>query len=148
MLGFAKFIPPYANISDSDDILGGVNYASGASGIRQETAKHMGDNVAFGLQISHHKIIVARIAIRLGGFRNAINYLNKCLYYVNIGSNDYINNYYLPQFYPTSRIYNTEQYAEVLIKQYSPYIKVYLFQLFIYVCVICIYTKYHPVREI
>lgn len=107
-----------------------------------------GDNVAFGLQILHHKIIVARIAIRLGGFRNAINYLNKCLYYVNIGSNDYINNYYLPQFYPTSRIYNTEQYAEVLIKQYSPYIKVYLFQLFIYVCVICIYTKYHPVREI
>lgn len=41
MLGFTKFIPPYANISDSDDILRGVNYASGASGIRLETAKHM-----------------------------------------------------------------------------------------------------------
>lgn len=123
MLGFAKFIPPYANISDSDDILRGVNYASGASGIRSETAKHMGANVALGLQILHHKIIFARIVIKLRGLRNAINYLNKCLYYVNIGSNDYINNYYLPQFYPTSRIYNTEQYAEVLISQYSSYIK-------------------------
>ncbi|GAU35554.1 hypothetical protein TSUD_384020 [Trifolium subterraneum] len=38
-LGFKKFIPPFANIIGSD-ILKGVNYASGAAGIREETGKH------------------------------------------------------------------------------------------------------------
>jgi hypothetical protein len=37
LLGFEKFIPPFANINGSD-ILKGVNYASGGAGIRGETS--------------------------------------------------------------------------------------------------------------
>jgi len=37
LLGFENFIPPFANINGSD-ILKGVNYASGAAGIRTETS--------------------------------------------------------------------------------------------------------------
>ncbi|XP_045804723.1 GDSL esterase/lipase At1g29670-like [Trifolium pratense] len=117
-LGFTDFIPPFANTNGSN-ISHGVNYASGSAGISFETAKHMGDNVPLLLQLIHHNIIVSKIALMLGGLPQAQQYLKKCLYYVNIGSNDYINNYYLPQFYPSSRLFNPEQYAQVLSDQFS-----------------------------
>nr|AFK46786.1 unknown [Medicago truncatula] len=123
LLGFKKFIPPFANTIGSD-ILKGVNYASGAAGIRNETGKrNVGDNIALGLQIKNHKKIVSRIAAKFGGLPQAKHYLNKCLYYVNIGSNDYINNYYQPLLYSTSHIYNPDQYAKVLVNQLSNYIE-------------------------
>jgi hypothetical protein len=90
-----------------------------------------GGNVDLGMQIANHRTIVTRIAIRLGGMPQAQQYLKKCLYYVNIGSNDYINNYYLPQYYRTSRTYNPEQYAQVLINQVSNYLQVYIFLFFV-----------------
>lgn len=40
LLGFENLIPPFANTSGSD-ILKGVNYASGAAGIRVESGTHM-----------------------------------------------------------------------------------------------------------
>ena len=40
LLGFDKLIPPFETANDSD-ILQGVNYASGAAGIRQETGNHL-----------------------------------------------------------------------------------------------------------
>ncbi|KAM1796557.1 hypothetical protein ACFX11_036790 [Malus domestica] len=41
----------------------------------------------------------------------------------------WINNYFKPQFYPTSRISTPEQYAQVLIEQYSRQILVTIFYL-------------------
>lgn len=40
LLGFDDYIPPYALASD-DAILKGVNYASAAAGIRDETGKQL-----------------------------------------------------------------------------------------------------------
>ncbi|XP_058749185.1 GDSL esterase/lipase At1g29670-like [Vicia villosa] len=121
LLGFGKFIPPFANTTGFD-ILKGVNYASASAGIRNETGKRTaGTNIDYGQQINNHKIIVARIATKLGGFRNARQYLNKCLYYIYIGTNDYALNYFQPNLYNTSRMYNPEEYAKVLIDQYSVY---------------------------
>ncbi|KAL4614050.1 hypothetical protein ACB092_07G027500 [Castanea dentata] len=97
-LGFNNSIPPFAT-ARGQEILEGVNYASGAAGIRKETEQQhilLGNNESL-----------------------ATAYLNKCIYSVAIGSNDYLNNYFLPQFYPTSRIYNQEQYATVLVQQLS-----------------------------
>ncbi|CAI8590939.1 unnamed protein product [Vicia faba] len=118
LLEVEDFIPPFANLGDSD-IRKGVNYASGAAGIRNESGKQLGDIIPLRQQIKNHKTIVSKIIKELGGESKAKEYLKKCLYYVNIGSNDYLNNYFMPKIYPTSRIYNPEQYAEVLIKQYS-----------------------------
>lgn len=39
-MGFDDFIPPYAEAS-GDDILKGVNYASAAAGIRDETGQQL-----------------------------------------------------------------------------------------------------------
>ncbi|XP_012568212.1 GDSL esterase/lipase At1g29670-like isoform X2 [Cicer arietinum] len=118
LLGFKKFIPPFANTSGSD-ILKGVNYASGGAGIRIETSMTMGSVISLGLQLTNHRVIVSQIATKLGSLDKAQQYLNKCLYYVNIGSNDYINNYFLPQFYPTRLIYSPKQYAEALVEELS-----------------------------
>ncbi|PWA78751.1 SGNH hydrolase-type esterase domain-containing protein [Artemisia annua] len=82
LLGFLKFIPPYALATDQE-ISTGVNYGSGYSGIRKETGRVL----------------------------------------VNIRSDDYTNNYLVPNSYPTSRIYTPDQYAAVLLRQYSQQLK-------------------------
>lgn len=86
-----------------------------------------GDNLSFNRQLANHLLIVSRIKIMMwvSGGRD---YLAKCLYTVGFGSNDYINNYFLPQFYSTSRIYpSPDRYAAVLIQQYSLQLKVSVF---------------------
>ncbi|XP_055961914.1 uncharacterized protein LOC126682071 [Mercurialis annua] len=118
-LGFDTFIPPFANVLDSE-VLKGVNYASGSAGILFETGKHAGQNIEFDQQLRNHEVIMSRIA-RLYGNSTALaaQHLNKCLYISSIGSNDYINNFYLPNFFNSSKIYTPAQFADVLIKQYS-----------------------------
>ncbi|KAF1881902.1 hypothetical protein Lal_00038544 [Lupinus albus] len=122
-LGFSHLMPPYANTSGFD-VVEGVNYASGAGGIRKETGTHAGPDMNLELQINNHKVIISQIAAKLGGPDKAQQHLNKCLYYINIGSNDYINNYFLRNTYSTSRTYTPEQYAEALVQQYSQQIRV------------------------
>lgn len=88
-----------------------------------------GSVISLGLQLTNHRVIVSQIATKLGSLDKAQQYLNKCLYYVNIGSNDYINNYFLPQFYPTRLIYSPKQYAEALVEELSSNLLVHLLKL-------------------
>ncbi|KAI3719115.1 hypothetical protein L6452_20006 [Arctium lappa] len=111
-LGFREFIPPYATATDKQ-ISTGVNYGSGSAGIREESGSHLGDRISLDRQLLHHKSTISRLS------RSQRKTLKKCIYIVNIGSNDYINNYLLYDIYNTSQIYSTDQYAEVLIQQYS-----------------------------
>lgn len=60
----------------------------------------------------------------LGDEDSAANYLSKCIYSIGVGSNDYLNNYFMPLYYSTSRQYSTEEYADILIQQYSEQIRV------------------------
>nr|XP_034926694.1 GDSL esterase/lipase At4g18970-like [Populus alba] len=122
LLGFDQFIPPFAT-ARSRDILVGVNYASGAAGIRDESGRQMGDRISLNEQLQNHAATFNRLIQLLGTKRAAAKYLNKCLYYVSLGTNDYINNYFLPVNYITSRLYTPDQYAKVLIHQYSQQIK-------------------------
>lgn len=79
-------------------------------------------------QLQNHQSIVSEIINRFGQNESAAKeYLNKCIYAVGMGTNDYVSNYYLPQFYPTSTIYTPQQYATVLAQQYSQQLKVSMF---------------------
>ncbi|KAF5738287.1 putative zinc finger protein [Tripterygium wilfordii] len=118
LLGFEEFIPPYATANGSE-LLQGVNYASGSAGIRDETGKQLGHCISIDEQLQHHKITISNIVNILGDQTQATNHLNKCLYSVQVGSNDYLNNYFVPEYYKTSTQYTPEQYAAVLAKQYS-----------------------------
>ncbi|KAL5720392.1 hypothetical protein ACHQM5_013064 [Ranunculus cassubicifolius] len=117
-LGFRNFIPPYSQASGRA-ILSGVNYASAAAGIRDETGQQLGSRIAFNGQLRNYQTTVQQVVNILGDEDTAANYLSKCIYTVGLGSNDYLNNYFMPQTYSTSRRYNPTQYADVLIQQYT-----------------------------
>ncbi|KAK8629970.1 hypothetical protein V6N13_078784 [Hibiscus sabdariffa] len=118
LLGFENYIPPYSN-ARGQQILGGVNYASAAAGIREETGQQLGARISFSGQVRNYRQTVAQVVNLLGSEANASNYLSKCIYSIGLGSNDYLNNYFMPLLYSTSRRYNPEQYANVLIQQYT-----------------------------
>ncbi|XP_068325312.1 GDSL esterase/lipase At1g29670-like isoform X1 [Pyrus communis] len=118
LLGFENYIPAFA-YANGTDILQGVNYASGAAGIRKESGKQLGARISMGEQLKNHRTTVLRIIDIFGKKSLAKNQLNQCLYSVGMGSNDYINNYFMPQYYTTSQKYTLEEYADVLIKQYT-----------------------------
>ncbi|KAL5839226.1 hypothetical protein ACOSQ3_011932 [Xanthoceras sorbifolium] len=122
LLGLKAYLPPFSS-AFTHDILKGVNYASGTAGILDETGKEMGDNISFNIQILHHRCIVSHIIARLRSSNlyndTAAQHLNKCLYTVVIGSNDYINNYFMPQYYPSSHLFTPQQFADLLIQDYS-----------------------------
>ncbi|CAK7350338.1 unnamed protein product, partial [Dovyalis caffra] len=121
LLGFRNFTPSFLTASGSN-ILKGVNYASGSAGIRDETGKQLGINIELNKQLQNHQVIISRIVDMLGN-ESATKHLSKCLYSFVIGSNDYLNNYFMPKYYNTSSQFTPEQYATVLIKQYSQQIK-------------------------
>nr|XP_043610629.1 GDSL esterase/lipase At5g45670-like [Erigeron canadensis] len=120
LLGFKSSIPPFAT-AKGEELISGVNYASGAAGIRDETGLHMGGRICLGNQIKNHLITILRLSylIGKGSLVETRKYLSQCIYTVGMGNNDYINNYFVPKYYQTSIRYTPEQYAQVLIKQYS-----------------------------
>ncbi|KAJ6738346.1 GDSL-LIKE LIPASE/ACYLHYDROLASE [Salix koriyanagi] len=122
-LGFRNYIPPYATASGRA-ILGGVNYASAAAGIRDETGQQLGDRISFSGQVRNYQNTVSQIVNILGDEDTAANYLSKCIFSIGLGSNDYLNNYFMPQYYSTSRQYTPDQYADALIQQYSTQLKI------------------------
>ncbi|CAO2842276.1 unnamed protein product [Amaranthus hypochondriacus] len=120
LLGFKDYIPPYST-AKGKQILKGVNYASGAAGIRSETGQHLGERISMDEQLKNHAVTIAKLPwyAPLTGLLN----LKKCLYTVNMGSNDYINNYFNPDHYSSSSLYTPQQYAELLTTQYAAQLK-------------------------
>lgn len=47
------------------------------------------------------------------------SYLSKCLFYSGMGSNDYLNNYFMRDFYSTGSDYTPQAYATALVQDYS-----------------------------
>ncbi|KAL8140507.1 hypothetical protein V2J09_006528 [Rumex salicifolius] len=122
LLGFDDYIPPYATAS-GQDILRGINYASAAAGIREETGQQLGARITFSGQVSNYKNTVSQVVDILGDEDSAANYLSKCIYSVGLGSNDYLNNYFMPLYYSTSNRYTVDQYADILIQDYGQQIR-------------------------
>lgn len=80
-----------------------------------------GTHISLDDQLQNHQKVIKAI-VGLVGEAKAMQLLNSCLYTVGMGSNDYINNYFLRG---SSASQNTpEQYATLLIDQYSSQLKV------------------------
>lgn len=118
LLGFDDYITPYAQ-ARGQDILRGVNYASAAAGIREETGQQLGGRISFSGQVNNYRNTVSQVVNLLGDDNSAGDYLSKCVYSIGLGSNDYLNNYFMPTLYSSSRRYNVQQYADVLLQQYK-----------------------------
>ncbi|EPS68861.1 hypothetical protein M569_05905 [Genlisea aurea] len=118
LLGIDQPILPYSSAS-GQDVLRGVNFASAAAGIRQETGMQLGARIAFSEQVNNYKNTAAEVVNILGDEDSAANYIGKCVFSVGMGSNDYLNNYFMPQYYQTSQQYTPEEYADALIQEYT-----------------------------
>ncbi|KAL7086362.1 hypothetical protein ACP275_14G334500 [Erythranthe tilingii] len=120
LLGFPNYIPPYAR-TGGRALFQGANYASGASGIRDETGNNLGDHMSMNQQVDHFATTVQQLRRYFRGDNiNALAaYLSKCIFYCGLGSNDYLNNYFMTDYYPTSSQYTPKAYAASLIQDYS-----------------------------
>lgn len=120
-LGFDRPISPFVTVRGSDT-LRGVNYASGLAGILDETGYLGGGRFTFNAQLLNHATIISRITLLRNDLNTTNDYLKRCLYVVNIGSNDYLNNYLQPPFYPRSNL-SPQQFADLLIRNLSKQLK-------------------------
>ncbi|KAK7246256.1 hypothetical protein RIF29_41118 [Crotalaria pallida] len=94
--------PPYlAPTTVGPVVLKGVNYASGGGGILNGTGKIFGDRINFDAQIDNFANTRQDIISSIG-VPAALNLLEKAIFSVTIGSNDFINNYLTPPPLSTS----------------------------------------------
>ncbi|KAF7021123.1 hypothetical protein CFC21_034120 [Triticum aestivum] len=113
-LGFQPpFIPAYA-MAQPSDYARGLNFASGAAGVRPETGNNLGGHYPLSEQVSHFRSVVGQIAPAGRDKR-----LGRCIYYVGMGSNDYLNNYFMPDYYNTAQAYDPAAYAAALLQEYE-----------------------------
>lgn len=70
-------------------------------------------------QVRNYQTTVQEVASILGDEDSAANYLSQCIFHVAIGGNDYLNNYFMPAFYTSGSQYTPEQWADLLIQEYS-----------------------------
>lgn len=110
------FPPPYLSLeSNTAKILQGVNYASAAAGILDVTGRHYGSRVTFNGQIGlFAKTVKYQLPLLIPDPAALSHFIAASVFVINIGSNDYINNYLLPSMYTTSRRYSSESFADLL----------------------------------
>lgn len=95
-LGLKDYTPPYlAPTTAGPLILQGVSYASGGSGILNETGKIFGGRINMDAQLDNFANTRQDIISRIG-ITGAEKLLNGALFSVITGSNDFINNYLTP----------------------------------------------------
>ncbi|XP_020208509.1 GDSL esterase/lipase At1g71691-like, partial [Cajanus cajan] len=109
-------IPAYTEAS-GNQMLHGVNYASAAAGILDATGRNFVGRIPFDQQIRNFENTLNQLAGNLGA-ANMATALARCIFFVGMGSNDYLNNYLMPN-YPTRNQYNGPQYADLLVQTYN-----------------------------
>ncbi|KAG8086647.1 hypothetical protein GUJ93_ZPchr0010g11124 [Zizania palustris] len=109
-------VPPYSQAS-GQQLLQGVNYASAAAGILDDSGGNFVGRIPFNQQIQNFESTVEQIAGAVGR-EAAAAMVAQSILFVGLGSNDYLNNYLMPN-YNTRREYNPRQFADLLTQQYA-----------------------------
>uniref|UniRef100_A0A0E0JTV4 GDSL esterase/lipase n=1 Tax=Oryza punctata TaxID=4537 RepID=A0A0E0JTV4_ORYPU len=114
------YLPPFATTTtglNSTSLFTGVNYASAAGGILDETGHHLGERFSLSQQVLNLESNLDTIRSQMeGGYDD---YLAKSIAVMVLGSNDYINNYLLTSLYDSGYNNSPEDYADLLIDHYS-----------------------------
>ncbi|KAI4321257.1 hypothetical protein MLD38_034656 [Melastoma candidum] len=106
--------PPFLSLAPDDDaLLQGVNYASGGAGILNETGLYFIQRLSFDDQINYFNKTRQAIKGKIGEAATAA-LCNKAIYFIGIGSNDYVNNFLQP-FLPDGQQYSHDEFLELLI---------------------------------
>ncbi|KAI3956877.1 hypothetical protein MKX01_000911 [Papaver californicum] len=121
MLGL-PLIPPYLSLASKgiNIDLDGFNYASAAAGILDETGGNYAARVSMNAQLlMFEKTIKLQLPSKFKSQENLAEYVSKSMYYIAMGSNDYINNYLMPNLYLSSKLLTPESFADYLISTLS-----------------------------
>ncbi|CAN8298761.1 unnamed protein product [Cochlearia groenlandica] len=118
LLGLPE-IPAFMETIDGGvDILRGVNYASAAGGILEETGRHLGERFSMRRQVEN----LDKTLMEISKGRSVLSvkdYMAKSLVVVSLGNNDYINNYLKPTLFLTSSIYDPSSFADLLLSNFT-----------------------------
>ncbi|KAJ8429678.1 hypothetical protein Cgig2_015020 [Carnegiea gigantea] len=106
--------PPYLSLLPNDDkLLKGVNYASGGAGILNDTGLYFIQRLSFDDQINCFGNTTMAIKAKIG--EEAGNkLLQEAVYFIGIGSNDYVNNFLQP-FMAAGLQYSHDEFVGLLI---------------------------------
>ncbi|XP_042043376.1 GDSL esterase/lipase At5g37690-like [Salvia splendens] len=106
--------PPYLSLSPTDDtIFRGVNYASGGAGILNDTGLYFIERLSLDDQIEKFERTKQRMRAKIGD--EAANKLcNEAVYFIGIGSNDYVNNFLQP-FFADGQQFTHDEFLELLV---------------------------------
>ncbi|XP_025819369.1 GDSL esterase/lipase At1g71250-like [Panicum hallii] len=125
-----EYVPPYTTPGlNGTALLGGVNYASAAGGILDETGRHLGDRFSLSQQVLNLESNLNAIRSQFGDEDDRSGYerhLARSVAVMVLGGNDYINNYLLAPLYDSGDRYTLDEYAGLLLDLYARQILVSL----------------------
>ncbi|CAM8915682.1 unnamed protein product [Rhodiola kirilowii] len=107
-LGQPNFAAPFLdpNVTDQQ-ILHGVNYASGGGGIMNATGSIFVNRLSMDIQIDYFNITRKRIDRIMGASKARDYVMKRSIFSITVGSNDFLNNYLLPVISTGARISQT-----------------------------------------
>lgn len=70
-------------------------------------------------------------------------YLSKCIFYSGMGSNDYLNNYFMTDFYNTKSQFTPQAYASSLLQDYDRQLRVSIIFLVIVFSILVFFNYYN-----
>ncbi|KAG8094274.1 hypothetical protein GUJ93_ZPchr0012g21616 [Zizania palustris] len=107
--------PPFLSLYMTDDeVLGGVNFASGGAGLLNETGIYFVQYLSFDHQISSFERIKNAMIGKIGK-KAAEEVVNGAIFQVGLGSNDYINNFLRP-FMADGIVYTHDEFIGLLME--------------------------------
>lgn len=126
-LGLKHYIPPYLDPTTVGDVvLRGVNYASGGAGTLNDTSAFLGGRINMDAQLDNfantRNYIISNANVGdswTSASSSSKTLLERALFIVVMGSNDFIGNYFSPvPFVPTQKSMPLEMFVESLISRF------------------------------
>ncbi|XP_057821548.1 GDSL esterase/lipase At2g04570 isoform X2 [Cryptomeria japonica] len=110
-LGIKEAVPPYLDPRLKDqDLLTGVSFASAGTGYDNATSRSV---IPMWKEVEYFKEYKIKLE-RIAGIEEANNILNKAIFVVSAGSNDFIENYYVNPF--TRSKYTVSKFQDHIIE--------------------------------
>ncbi|TVU11791.1 hypothetical protein EJB05_45395, partial [Eragrostis curvula] len=106
--------PPFLSLYMTDDeVLSGVNFASGGAGLLNETGIYFIQYLSFDNQISSFEQIKDAMVAKIGK-KAAEETINGAIFQIGLGSNDYVNNFLRP-FMADGILYTHDEFISLLM---------------------------------
>lgn len=106
--------PPFLSLYMTDDeVLGGVNFASGGAGLLNETGIYFVEYLSFDNQISYFEQTKNAMIDKIGK-KAAEEVVHGAIFQIGLGSNDYVNNFLRP-FMADGIVYTHDEFIDLLM---------------------------------